>query len=506
MRKGIGVSPGVVVGVAHRVESVLGSTEEQTLDHPGQVPAEVERFDVAVQAASADLEALIQKVAQELGDSDADIFKGHLQIVNDPTLVAKVHELIQAKQLTALSALQTVLDSYAAQFARIEQDYFRERLSDVRDVMLRVGSHLIRKPVTHVNGSGDSRNGDESVILVAHEILPSQAMSLGELPIAGIVTEIGGATSHAAILARSRGIPAVSGVEGVMGDVENGDLMIVDGRDGMVIVRPDQESTSAYRKVQREFFNIKDRLVANRDLPALTADGTRIELLANINNLADTQAAVKVGASGVGLFRTEYLFLTHHDVPGEEEQYEHYQQIIVNSPNQAITIRTLDLGGDKTVPYLGRRSEPNPFMGWRSTRIFFENSKLFVTQIRAILRAARHGHVSMLFPMITNLEELHVRQQAGQGDAAQPPARGRAVRRGRQDGGHGGGAGRGDLHRRDPAGDGLHLDRLERPDPVPGRRRSRQSQGRPPLRVPQSGDLPRAPDGLRGLPAYRARP
>ena len=231
-------------------------------------------------------------------------------------------------------------------------------------------------------------------------------MSLGDLPIAGIVTEVGGSTSHAAILARSRGIPAVSGVEGVMDEVENGDLMIVDGRDGMVIVRPDQEATSAYRKVQREFFNFKDRLVANRDLPAVTADGTRVELLANINNVADAQAAQKVGATGVGLFRTEYLFLTHPDVPGEEEQYEYYRQIIVNAPNQTITIRTLDLGGDKTVPYLGRRSEPNPFMGWRSTRIFFENSKLFITQIRAILRASRHGRVSMLFPMITNLEEL----------------------------------------------------------------------------------------------------
>lgn len=406
MRKGIGVSPGVVVGVAHRVESVLGSIEQQSLDHPGQVPAELERFDRAVMDASADLEALIQKVAQELGDSAADIFKGHLQIVNDPALVSKVHDLIESKRLTALSALQAVMHTYAAQFARIEQDYFRERMSDVRDVILRIGSHLTRKPFAHVNGTGESRNGDESVILVAHEILPSQAMSLGDLPIAGIVTEVGGSTSHAAILARSRGIPAVSGVEGVMGEVENGDLMIVDGRDGMVIVRPDQEATSAYRKVQREFFNIKDRLVANRDQPALTADGTRIELLANINNLADAQAAQKVGSTGVGLFRTEYLFLTHHDVPGEEEQYEYYRQIIINSPNQTVTIRTLDLGGDKTVPYLGRRSEPNPFMGWRSTRIFFENSKLFVTQIRAILRASRHGHVSMLFPMITTLEEL----------------------------------------------------------------------------------------------------
>jgi phosphoenolpyruvate-protein phosphotransferase (PTS system enzyme I) len=406
MRKGIGVSPGVVVGVAHRVESVLGALEQQSLDDSSQVPVEIERFDRAVADSAAELEVFVHKVAQELGDNAAEIFKGHLQIVNDPALLSKVHELIEGQRLTALSALQAVMHSYAAQFARIEQDYFRERMTDVRDVILRIGSHLARKPAGAGAVAGDSRNGEESAILVAHEILPSQAMSLGDLPIAGIVTEVGGSTSHAAILARSRGIPAVSGVEGVMGEVASGDLMIVDGRDGLVILRPDQEATAAYRKVQREFFNLKDRLVANRDQPALSADGTRVELLANINNLADAQAAHKVGATGVGLFRTEYLFLTHIDVPGEEEQYEHYRQIILNSPNKAVTIRTLDLGGDKTVPYLGRRSEPNPFMGWRSTRIFFENAKLFVTQIRAILRASRHGHVSMLFPMITTLEEL----------------------------------------------------------------------------------------------------
>jgi phosphoenolpyruvate-protein phosphotransferase len=406
MLKGIGVSPGIVVGVAHRVESVLGSIEQQTLEGPRAVPAELERFDRAVAETAADLESLIEKVEQELGDAAADIFKSHLQILNDPALISRVHGLIEGQQLTALSALQVVMHSYAARFARIQQDYFRERMSDIRDVILKIEAHLTRKKIGGIDPASDSRNGDDSVILVAHEILPSQAMSMGDMPIAGIVTELGGSTSHAAILARSRGIPAVSGVDGIMTEVQSGDVMIVDGRDGMVIVRPDQEATSAYRKVQREFFNLKDRLVANRDLPARSSDGTPVELHANINNLADAQAAHKVGATGVGLFRTEYLFLTHHDVPGEEEQYEYYRQIVQNSPHQTVTIRTLDLGGDKTVPYIGRRGEPNPFMGWRSTRIFFENPKLFVTQVRAILRAAKHGKVSILFPMITTLEEL----------------------------------------------------------------------------------------------------
>ena len=245
------------------------------------------------------------------------------------------------------------------------------------------------------------------MILVAHEILPSQAMSLGDLPIAGIVTELGGGDQPR----RDPGAqPRHPGGLGRRGDHGRGRERRPDDRR-----RPRRHGASSgpTRRRPRPIARSSASSSTSRTgwsptatCPAKSADGTHVELLANINNLADAQAAHKVGATGVGLFRTEYLFLTHHDVPGEEEQYEYYRQIILNSPNQTVTIRTLDLGGDKTVPYLGRRGEPNPFMGWRSTRIFFENPKLFVTQIRAILRAGRHGKVSMLFPMITTLEEL----------------------------------------------------------------------------------------------------
>jgi len=414
MYRGIAVSPGVVVGVAYRVETVFGSSEPQTLADPNLVPAEVARFDRAVETSAAELEAVVTKVAQQLGTAEADIFKSHLQIVNDHALLAKVRALIETQHLTALSSLQGVLQGYAAQFAGIERDYFRERLADVRDVISRIGSHLTGPPTlaadgaagaARANGEGPA-HGEEPIILVAHEILPSQAMSLGSLPIAGIVTETGGGTSHAAILSRSRGIPAVSGVVNIAADVRSGDLMVVDGREGVVLVRPDRETTAAYRKMQREFFDLKDRLVLNRDQPAMSADGTKVELLANINSVADVQAARKVGATGVGLFRTEYLFLTHQDVPDEEEQYQYYRQVVEDAPDRAVTIRTLDLGGDKTVPYLGLRSEANPFMGWRSIRLSFEHPRLFERQIRAILRAGRHGRVQMLFPMITTLEEL----------------------------------------------------------------------------------------------------
>ncbi len=407
MHKGVAVSPGVVVGVAHRVDSVFGADEARELASPDLVPSEIERFERAVAHASTELESLVTKVAQQLGPSEAEIFKSHILILGDDSFQEKVRAIVRGRRLTALSALQEVLQSYAAGFARIQHDGFRERLADLRDVFSRVGSHLtVQGPLTGDPADPETDHHQEPVILVATEILPSQAMSLGNLAIAGIVTEAGGGTSHAAILARSRGIPAVSGAVGVCAEVATGDQIIVDGREGLVIVRPDPETTAAYRKMQREFFDLKDQLVLNRDQPAMSADGVQIELLANINNVSDARAASMVGASGVGLLRTEYLFITHQDVPDEEEQYQYYRQIIEEAPEKSVTIRTLDLGGDKTVPYLGRRNEANPFMGWRSIRLSFEHPRLFERQIRAILRAGRHGRVKMLFPMITTIEEL----------------------------------------------------------------------------------------------------
>jgi phosphoenolpyruvate-protein phosphotransferase len=393
-----------VVGVAYRVDPVFGSGERQELIAQGQVPAEIERFDKAVAASSAELEAVVTRVAEQVGQAEAAIFRGHLGIIRDQVLLARVRELIATKSVTALSALQVVLQEYAARFAAIENDMFRERLTDIRDVVSKIGAHLTLDPCIAPTPRGAD---GEPLILVTHELLPSQAINIENLTIAGIVTEVGGGTSHAAILARSRGIPAVSGVVGISGRVQTGDVIVVDGRDGLVAVRPDTETLTAYRKMQRDFLNIRNRLVRNRDKAAVSADGAQVEILANINNLADAETAVAVGASGVGLFRTEYLFLTHQDVPDEEEQYQHYKQVIEASPSQTVVIRTLDLGGDKTVPYLGRRHEANPFMGWRSIRLSFEHPKMFERQIRAILRAGQHGRqVSMLFPMITTLEEL----------------------------------------------------------------------------------------------------
>jgi phosphoenolpyruvate-protein phosphotransferase (PTS system enzyme I) len=404
MYKGIAVSPGVAVGRAYCIHQIFVGPQTQGLAQE-EVVAEWERYESAREKTAADLHALYEKVATQVGRDEAAIFLTHETILHDPAFTTKVRTAIMDQRQSAQAALHQVLNEYTSLFARTKDEYLLERLADVRDVIIRLSGYLtdVLKP------------GEEAIkgplILVVEELLPSQAVTLGELEVAGIVTQGGGQTSHAAILARGRGIPAVSGVRNIMHEVKTGDLVVVDGREGHVLVTPDAEQESAYRKLQREFIHLKDALAANRDDPAISADGESVELLANINNLHDAQAAAQMGASGVGLFRTEYLFLTHPDVPDEEEQLAAYRQIIAASPGGRVTIRTLDLGGDKTIPYLGHSREANPFMGWRSIRLSFEHPEFFAMQIRAVLRAAapERGvpkHVRLMFPMITTLEEM----------------------------------------------------------------------------------------------------
>lgn len=410
MRKGIGVSPGVAVGKAYCIHEVFVQPDGRQLD-AAEVAAELKRFERALKKTLAELRSLARKVSSQVGSQQAEVFRSHQAIVRDPAFGTKIRNWIGEERQPAEAALHRVLNEYSSLFARTKDAYLKNRLNDVREVILRLSQHLSPMLSAEAPVAGP-------IVLVAQELIPSQVALLGRRELAGIITQGGGATSHAAILARNRGIPAVAGVAGVLKQVKNGDTIVVDGRDGHVIVNPDAETESAYRKLQREFFDLKDSLAENRDQPAFTADGQPIELLANINGLDDAHAAVAMGASGVGLFRTEYLFLAHPSVPDEEEQFEAYRQIVAASPPGQVTIRTLDLGGDKTIPYLGREREANPFMGWRSIRLSFEHPGFFMTQISAILRAAAdqrgRRQVRLLFPMIATLEEIRrVRAMVG---------------------------------------------------------------------------------------------
>ena len=405
MRHGIPVSPGVAVGTAYCLDEVFVHPERERLEHR-EISAELAGYETACDETDKDLRALRRKVTRQVGHSEGAIFAVHESILRDSAFRNKIRTWIIDERLTAQAALQRLLGEYTSLFARTKDQYLKERLTDVRDVVLRLSSHLSDAIPT------DMPEFSGPLIIAAHELLPSQVVALGNTKVAAIVTQSGSQTSHAAIIARSRGIPAVSGVTGLMKQVKTGDTLIVDGREGHVIVNPDVETLTAFRKLEREFFHLKDELAANRDQSPHTADGVPLELLANVNNLTDSKAAKAMGASGVGLYRTEYLFVAHADVPDEEEQLAVYRQIIDEAPEHRLTIRTLDIGGDKTVPYLGHdHQEANPFMGWRSIRLSFEHPALFLTQIRAALRAGDHakslgGEVRLMFPMITTLEEI----------------------------------------------------------------------------------------------------
>jgi phosphotransferase system enzyme I (PtsI) len=403
MPKGIAVSPGVAIGSAYVIHEIFVDPETKRLGD-SEVTAELARYETARDKSAADLKALETKVAHQVGRDEAAIFAVHQMIVRDAAFTNKIRNWIVDDRVTAQVALQRLLEEYTSILSHTKDQYLRERLNDVRDVVVRIGTHL--SPISDPHQTKLSG----PVILVADELLPSQSVSFDGVDLHGIVTQAGSQTSHAAIIARSRGIPAVSGIKGLLKSVKTGDTIVVDGRDGHVEINPNPESLAAFRKLEREFFDLQGRLAENWQLPAVTADGTELRLQANINNLADTKAAVAMGASGVGLFRTEYLYLTHPSIPDEDEQFAVYSQVIENSPNQNVTIRTLDIGGDKTVPYLGHHhQEANPFMGWRSIRLSFEHPEFFYTQVRAVIRAAAEfpdGTVRLMFPMVTTVEEI----------------------------------------------------------------------------------------------------
>jgi phosphoenolpyruvate-protein phosphotransferase len=399
MRQGVPVSPGVAVARAYCLDSVLVRREARHLD-AAALPAEINRFASACTAAIHELDGLITRVTSQLGPNEAAIFAAHRSLLRDPVLTGKVKAAILNRQVDARTALQDVLDEYSVMFSHIQDEYLRERVADVRDVIGRIITHLDRPADCGVLGA------DEAVVIVALEILPSHTIMFNRMKVAGILTETGGSTGHAAILARSLGIPAVSGLEGILKEVQSGDLVALDGREGHVYLDPGPEVEAAYRKLQREYVNLRDRLIENLDQKPISADGVVFELNANVNGPADSVMATRVGAAGVGLYRTEYLFLTHPSVPDEEEQLAAYRAVLEAAPNHKATIRTLDLGGDKHLPYLGTQSEANPFLGWRSIRLISAHPELFQTQLRAILRAGKHGEVRLLFPMISTVEEV----------------------------------------------------------------------------------------------------
>ncbi|MBX9655289.1 phosphoenolpyruvate--protein phosphotransferase [bacterium] len=401
--RGIAVSPGVTVATVYRLETA--SPSDLSTEAPIDVPRELKRFSDACEAAAQELTDLIERVSTEIGAEESRIFQSHLFMLRDRAFVGKVNSAITERLHRAEQSLAEATAEYEKIFGSITDEYLRERIVDLRDVAARISNHLTEEAIL------DDIHPDKPVVIVARDILPSQTLHFGQLQIAALVTEQGSRTGHAAIIARSLGMPAVSGLVSIMEHVRNGDTIVVDGREGLVIINPEPEAKAAYHKIEREFYDLKDKLVENRDLEAVSKDGVSIELLANVNNESDAKAAAEVGAVGIGLFRTEYVFMTHPSIPSEEDQYQSYSRILSASPNQRLTIRTLDIGGDKTVPYFTAGREPNPFMGWRSIRVSFSHPDFFQNQLRAILRMNPGNEMKILLPMVTTVDEVIMAHQ-----------------------------------------------------------------------------------------------
>ncbi len=395
--RGAGTSPGFASGTANLLDE-HPHAHEAPVAAPADPSGEMARLDKAIEESRVQTILLEKQVAGRLAEADAGIFHTHLMVLEDRGFLEKLHREV-ARGHGAATAVRVAVAEYLEAFGRMEDPYLRERAADIRDIGRRILAHLAGR------GAPDPALSSEGIIIAA-ELLPSDMAAVDPACVRGIVTERGEATSHAAIMARSLGIPAVMGVRGALRAISQGDRLILDANSGSVYVNPGEVVVTEYRRLEEERQRETHRLEGLRDLPALSADGVPVILRANIGLFSDVDVALRNGASGVGLYRTEFPYMVREDYPGREDQYLLYRRVVEGFRGAPVTIRTLDVGGDKHLPYAAAVAEENPFMGLRSVRFTLENPEIFRTQIEAILMAGAHGPVRILFPLITSLDEV----------------------------------------------------------------------------------------------------
>jgi phosphotransferase system enzyme I (PtsP) len=395
--RGTTVSPGVVEGPA----SLMGEQAphvEAAAGPVGDPSGEIARLEKALEETRIQTLMLEKQLAGRLGEEDASIFHTHLMVLEDHGFLDKLRREM-ARGHGAATAVKVAVAEYLEAFERMEDPYLRERGADIRDIGRRILAHLAGR------GAPDPALAAEG-ILVAAELLPSDMAALDHTRVRGIVTERGEPTSHAAIMARSLGIPAVMGVRGALRAVRQGDRLILDANSASVYINPGEVVVAEYGRLREERLRESERLEGYRERPAASRDGVRVTLRANIGLVSDVAVALRNGAEGVGLYRTEFPYMVREDYPSREDQYRLYRRVIEGFAGAPVTIRTLDVGGDKHLPYAALQREENPFMGWRSVRFTLDNREIFRTQIEAILMAGAHGPVRILFPLVTGVEEV----------------------------------------------------------------------------------------------------
>ncbi|MBE5100072.1 phosphoenolpyruvate--protein phosphotransferase [Priestia aryabhattai] len=395
--QGIAASSGIAIAKAFRLENPELTVEKKSVT---EVEAEVARLEAALEKSKSELEIIREHARKELGDDKAEIFEAHLLVLSDPELINPIKDKITNENVNAEHALDEVAAMFINMFESMDNEYMKERAADIRDVTKRVLAHLLG-----VNVSNPSLISEE-VVIIAEDLTPSDTAQLNRKFVKGFTTDIGGRTSHSAIMARSMEIPAVVGTKTVMEDIQNGVLVIVDGLDGEVIVDPSEETVKAYEKKAAEYAEQKAEWAKLVNEKTVSADDHHVELAANIGTPEDVKGVLENGGEGVGLYRTEFLYMGREELPTEEEQFISYKTVLERMEGKPVVVRTLDIGGDKELPYLNLPKEMNPFLGFRAIRLCLEMQGMFRTQLRALLRASVYGNLKIMFPMIATVDEF----------------------------------------------------------------------------------------------------
>ncbi|HCZ7227503.1 TPA: phosphoenolpyruvate--protein phosphotransferase [Staphylococcus aureus] len=396
--KGIAASDGVAIAKAYLlVEPDLTFDKNEKVT---DVEGEVAKFNNAIEASKVELTKIRNNAEVQLGADKAAIFDAHLLVLDDPELIQPIQDKIKNENANAASALTDVTTQFVTIFESMDNEYMKERAADIRDVSKRVLSHILGVELPNPSMI------DESVVIVGNDLTPSDTAQLNKEFVQGFATNIGGRTSHSAIMSRSLEIPAIVGTKSITQEVKQGDMIIVDGLNGDVIVNPTEDELIAYQDKRERYFADKKELQKLRDADTVTVDGVHAELAANIGTPNDLPGVIENGAQGIGLYRTEFLYMGRDQMPTEEEQFEAYKEVLEAMDGKRVVVRTLDIGGDKELSYLNLPEEMNPFLGYRAIRLCLAQQDIFRPQLRALLSASVYGKLNIMFPMVATINEF----------------------------------------------------------------------------------------------------
>ncbi|EOB6985133.1 TPA: phosphoenolpyruvate--protein phosphotransferase [Staphylococcus aureus] len=396
--KGIAASDGVAIAKAYLlVEPDLTFDKNEKVT---DVEGEVAKFNSAIEASKVELTKIRNNAEVQLGADKAAIFDAHLLVLDDPELIQPIQDKIKNENANAATALTDVTTQFVTIFESMDNEYMKERAADIRDVSKRVLSHILGVELSNPSMI------DESVVIVGNDLTPSDTAQLNKEFVQGFATNIGGRTSHSAIMSRSLEIPAIVGTKSITQEVKQGDMIIVDGLNGDVIVNPTEDELIAYQDKRERYFADKKELQKLRDADTVTVDGVHAELAANIGTPNDLPGVIENGAQGIGLYRTEFLYMGRDQMPTEEEQFEAYKEVLEAMDGKRVVVRTLDIGGDKELSYLNLPEEMNPFLGYRAIRLCLAQQDIFRPQLRALLRASVYGKLNIMFPMVATINEF----------------------------------------------------------------------------------------------------